>query len=453
MEAGPGWLVQRWSRDDGIPANNVADVVQTPDGMVWLATYGGLVRFDGLTFEVVDTSAARLPANVFTAVTVAPDGWLWAATENHGLLSLRGGIIRGHPESASAFIESPEGLWVGSFHGLYAAVDGDLRSLSPPTPGPVFGAARDARGQLWLGLGGLGLARVVGDRVVRESPPMPLGNVRTLTRDGPRLWLTAARGLFTIDEAGLRRHPASGSAGFHSLEVVGQARFAGTDEGVVRVTPDRMVPVESPADRGAVEAAVRRPAAALADGTPVIRGQRILYLDQTPILRADSRLRALRVGLRGEVWVTTATGDLLRVSRRRIEAPPGAEGNVYGLLEDRQRDLWAATLDRGVLRFRQGRPVPASAPDGHAWTLAEAPDGAIWIGAYGLCRLVADGCDPVPEVADEQIRALHFDRRGQLWIGAAAGLYLRADGVTRRAFPPDQGPRQPVRVFYESPDG
>ena len=43
-----------WTTDDGLPQNTVSAILQTRDGYLWLATAGGLVRFDGLRFTVFD---------------------------------------------------------------------------------------------------------------------------------------------------------------------------------------------------------------------------------------------------------------------------------------------------------------------------------------------------------------------------------------------------------------
>ena len=45
-----------WTTENGLPQNSINDIVQTRDGFLWLATYGGLVRFDGTRFVVFDRS-------------------------------------------------------------------------------------------------------------------------------------------------------------------------------------------------------------------------------------------------------------------------------------------------------------------------------------------------------------------------------------------------------------
>src|SRR6267142_2856654 len=44
-----------WTTDNGLPQVSVNSLVQTRDGFLWLTTYGGLVRYDGLRFQVFNT--------------------------------------------------------------------------------------------------------------------------------------------------------------------------------------------------------------------------------------------------------------------------------------------------------------------------------------------------------------------------------------------------------------
>lgn len=39
-----------WNDSNGLPSNSVSDIVQDEAGYIWLASYDGLIRFDGLSF-------------------------------------------------------------------------------------------------------------------------------------------------------------------------------------------------------------------------------------------------------------------------------------------------------------------------------------------------------------------------------------------------------------------
>src|ERR1700748_2397375 len=85
---------QLWQTDNGLPQNTVHAICQTRDGYLWLATDGGLVRFDGIDFTLFDRrSTPELRSNLIGALTETSDGTLWAATAD-GLLRRNQGSLQ-----------------------------------------------------------------------------------------------------------------------------------------------------------------------------------------------------------------------------------------------------------------------------------------------------------------------------------------------------------------------
>jgi hypothetical protein len=50
----PTYLIDTWETEDGLPENSATAMVQTADGYLWFGTFGGLVRFDGVKFTVLN---------------------------------------------------------------------------------------------------------------------------------------------------------------------------------------------------------------------------------------------------------------------------------------------------------------------------------------------------------------------------------------------------------------
>src|ERR1700730_173318 len=44
------YVFDNWHDSDGLPQNSINAILQTSEGYIWLATYEGLVRFDGVRF-------------------------------------------------------------------------------------------------------------------------------------------------------------------------------------------------------------------------------------------------------------------------------------------------------------------------------------------------------------------------------------------------------------------
>src|SRR6185503_16848091 len=86
-----------WTTDNGLPQNSVLSIIQTRDGYLWLTTFDGLVRFDGVRFTIFDKSNTRgLRTNRFTSLYEDKDGTLWAGTGDGGLTLYRNGVFNSY---------------------------------------------------------------------------------------------------------------------------------------------------------------------------------------------------------------------------------------------------------------------------------------------------------------------------------------------------------------------
>ena len=57
--AAPNYFIRSWQSEAGLPQNKVTAVVQTHDGYLWVGTYSGLARFDGVRFTVLTRTTRR----------------------------------------------------------------------------------------------------------------------------------------------------------------------------------------------------------------------------------------------------------------------------------------------------------------------------------------------------------------------------------------------------------
>jgi ligand-binding sensor domain-containing protein len=66
-----------WTTEDGLPQNSVNAILQTQDGYIWLATFGGLVRYDGVQFTIFTKGNTKgLNSNRILCLIETPDGAL-----------------------------------------------------------------------------------------------------------------------------------------------------------------------------------------------------------------------------------------------------------------------------------------------------------------------------------------------------------------------------------------
>src|ERR1022692_4532563 len=88
------FLTDVWNAGGGLPDSFVTAIAQMPDGYLWVGTYNGLARFDGLHFTIFDP--ANTPALAHARVrklSVDNQGTLWINTLDGSMTSLRNGIF------------------------------------------------------------------------------------------------------------------------------------------------------------------------------------------------------------------------------------------------------------------------------------------------------------------------------------------------------------------------
>ena len=102
-------VVTQWGMDDGLPQSSVNDIIQTRDGYIWLATFGGLVRFDGVNFTVFDRSnTPGMLSDRILGLLEDRNGALWLKTERGFLRFTDTGVTPYFFEAASQiFFSSP----------------------------------------------------------------------------------------------------------------------------------------------------------------------------------------------------------------------------------------------------------------------------------------------------------------------------------------------------------
>ena len=87
----PGYFTHVWQTDEGLPANGISALVQTRDGYLWVGTYGGLARFDGVRFVVFNNNnTPQMYSRRVTSLFEDSTGTLWIGFETGGMVPGRG---------------------------------------------------------------------------------------------------------------------------------------------------------------------------------------------------------------------------------------------------------------------------------------------------------------------------------------------------------------------------
>jgi signal transduction histidine kinase/ligand-binding sensor domain-containing protein len=401
---------QSWQTDSGLPQNTVHAMVQGRDGFLWIATEGGLVRFDGVEFAVLThANTPTLPSDLIDGLMEDASGTLWLSTSG-GLARMRGGRD-GH--------------------------NGRIEALGGATQ--VWRTIQDARGTVWA-LTASGLFRVDGERMTRVPLDADLTE-NSLMAQGANgtLWLGTEQGLLRAGPDAVFH--AVGAAGEVTALAVGAngAAWAGMRSGLEMCDASGCRAVKL-TDAGGVNALVADRAGRIWIGT-----QAGLWQAQGAGVHASGAgakgpVSFLFCDRQGMVWAGTAQG-LMRVGGDTELLP---SGDVYlAATEDREGDLWLGTEAGGLQVLRDRKFSTLTAADGltdeYVLALAQAPNGHVGVGTKGGgLNVFRDGnfypLTTAQGLSSNVVLAVAAAASGDVWVGTPDGLDLLHAGEVARVF-------------------
>lgn len=460
---------QYWGISDGLPLSHVNDVVATRQGYLWLATYDGLVRFDGARFTTFNASnRADLPTSRFVSIHEDDTGALWSTGEFDHVVRFADGRFdvfslpeefRGGAIGGLAFGRNGA-VWVSTNRGLFFVEGGRLEPALGLEGMKLSGDPHvDADGAVWVRTDGRGALRwrdgafdsftddgsVLG-RVARGFAPAPGGGTYIATGGGIQEYrLGSARPLRLP-------LPSPSITSINSLSV--DTILVTTNRGLIALVNG----VVSVLQGDIISTTTNSFLARDDDGGRWLSTDNRLYRNDHLVFESDIPIAGLAVDHEGSVWV--AADGLHRFKPSLFDVvgeERGAFSNVYSILEDSRSRVWVGSLGNGVGRFEGGdfSPVTSSTLN-LAQSVAEDREGRIWVGMinYGGCILEGNACPPGGRfLSGHTIKALYADTEGDMWVGTDRGVYRDSAGVWLHLTTDDGLPHDLVRVIKQTGDG
>ena len=445
------FVIDSWTTENGLPQNSVLSIQQTPDGYLWLTTFDGLVRFDGVRFTVFNkANSPGLTSNRFVQLFAEKDGTLWASTESDGFVRYLAGrfqtftVADGLPSNALNRVQRDiDGSLLIETHAATAHLRGGRIASDPPRDYRERKTYISPRGARW-DLDATGLRRTMGGHESRFPLPFKVSLERdegfnsvqmAETPDGA-LWLALTGGLYRLEGVAYTAYtPRDGLPGGY----------------ISALTHDR--------EGGLWLATVQDGACRFAD--------RRFTCYTTASGLSSNFARSVFQDREGTIWVGTNERGLNRLTRRVVTPLSTAAGlpekNVYSVLEDRAGDVWVGTI-RGLARTRSGRVIrffnrsDGLLPD-NVQGLYEDRAGRLWIGSDGGVEFYANGrftnFTGVLKLRPRKDSCwfIHEDSAGALWFGTNAGLLRYQGGRVRRYTVADGLPGNDVKVVHEARNG
>ena len=421
------YRVTRWTTDQGLPQHRISCLKQTRDGYLWLGTWFGLARFDGVRFTVFDKfNTPELVNDAINALAEDANGLLWIATAD-GLLSYRDHHFHrlttadGLPDQKvwRLAANGSGGVWLQAGNSVARLEGGKFSRVWAMTlseGNPIRALRADADG--WLHI-------ILEQTWLTLSPSAEELRTNYVMESASNKWLTGLPGqsrqsVWAGTTEGLRRWEQSG------WEAVGAEQFG--QRPVDFIYEDRSSHLWASTKSGRLfrEEHMRWTAMDLGDsGAPV----------STTCMEEDRE---------GNFWLGTEQG-LVQLQSRRVRAYTTRDGladdHVWSVCEGTDGMIWMGA-ERGLSRIQDGRVLLLGTGD----VYTDHPDRCVWPASGGgvliakpgigilefrekLTRQVAASALPNPNIG-----ALYQDRSQRLWIGTGNGVAVWKDGVVTAAY-------------------
>lgn len=437
VDTSPSATVRNWDVDAGLPSPRVVAVAHTPDGYVWLATYAGLVRFDGVEFTTfTPVEEAALGTAIVTALAVDAAGSLWVGTEGGHLCtrSQQGFKPVVIPELAGVRITAirPQqngSVWLASSGGA-ALVAGSAVRIYGRGDGLHTADVRDLlidRGGTAWALAGGRLHRLDGDRWIQVD----LKGVQTWNFTA--IAVATEGGVWCAEKAAQLRNGRASRV----LRITADGRTETVDVGSWPLNPER----------SRIEALLEDSTGRLWCATRgagvhcrLSGGEWRTVGEETTLARADGI--AFAVDPHADVWIGTRSNGMYQVGGvfvRVLRLPETLQDFVVtSVAATSAGELWAGTDGGGVVKWRNTTAeiygLDRGVPSGRVSAVAAGAFGQLYVGTEaGLATLESGRFVAVPlgnGAESVGCECLFPEGKDALWVGTReATFHLDAAGA------------------------
>ena len=444
-----------WSDENGLPSNNIMDIVQDRTGYIWMASYDGLIRFDGTAYTEFTAEEHGFTGVSPRVLREDAEGTLWIGTNSTGLYAYKDkqftvyGLDDGLTNlsvRAIAF-DKNNTMWIGTADGLARrTADGKFETIINGKDSGIVSFILPAGNTIFVGSNRKGLTLIKNGKVI--NPPY-LKDIQSYTfsagyedTDGS-LWFGTRDGKIIK----VKNNKIEDSINIESLDGTSINRFLRTANGIMHIATNKGI-------------------------ITLTQQQKPDFFSEENGLPTNM-VSCLCVDFEENLWAGMERGGLVKFSKGRFvdlasaaSLPPAASNSV---LEDADKNIWIAKddslvcLKNSALGKKRSEDIDAliKLMEGHRIRqIREDADGSLYIATYsdkGVVIFSKDGRIETLSKKDglpgNRVRYTLRDSRGLLWIGTTAGPAVYYKGVITNFSAEDGLPNLFTLCAVESREG
>lgn len=490
------------STEDGLPSNYIINMVQDPQGYIWMATANGLCRYDGYSFDVIrhakegnnalllndrirelhqnpngllfirlqgeryscyDTNTRQFVDFTTTGdysrnycnCNFTPSGDTWLSYNYTGCIEVKynNGVIESHAYNKEngtlrsnnilfVFPDSENRVWIGTDQGLYVKENGQLSCIDEHQS---FTCATECNGEVYFATGENFLLHADKNKKLKTDGSSFINliaghNILGLVSMGKRLVIITTGTTYDYDTTNGHITPSEVQlpGGTVYRDNIGN-EYVG-DKSVNLCYFDKKN-----------------------DKTYLFH-----ILDPKMLNKRGVTPYKVVTDREGKIWISSIGNGLMvydTVSQQLSHFTPHANGNspirtdyLYSMLYDRIGNIWISQENLGISVIttmpRYVQRVYATDHQSPKYTnyfrmLRQTSDGRIWAGDFmgGAYILQSDfTLKPISIGVDDDLLAVCIDKDGNTWIGTRH-QGLSVNGRFYKSIPGDDSSIAPGKIF------
>jgi signal transduction histidine kinase/ligand-binding sensor domain-containing protein len=424
------YILRNWTTEDGLPSNALTGMTQTRDGYIWLSSYDGVVRFDGVKFEhFYPENSPALRSHVARTLLEDRRGRLWVGLQR-GVSFFENGAFHtpqelqhlNHYSIETLYADRQNTIWIGtSASGLYTFNEAGLQRLAGLRlymRGAISDVLEDKEGNIWIASEIGELVKYKNNKFKLVGSPKTTKGIKSLYEDSKgTLWVGGGDRVFCVKDDSI--FP------YKNLKVREIRQFIEDTQGFFWFAND--------------------------EGLHRYRLDNQQLESLSPIEGLPSNLiRSLMVDRQGYLWLATFRQGFFQLVDGKFTNYSTAEGLpsniVTAILQKDSLTYWIATESEQLAVWQNGYisllHLPALVPKGRTKHLFEDSKKNIWISTdKGVTKIPhQDSSHLSPKTysvetgfPDDFIQFVFEDSKNRIWIGTQrTGLHLLAGKKTQR---------------------
>jgi signal transduction histidine kinase/ligand-binding sensor domain-containing protein len=405
----------QWTGENGLISNNITSAIQAQSGFIWITTYNGIMRFDGVRVDVYDRgSLPFLSTDAFYRVYEDKQGILWFASQGSGIIQYDGkkfsvynAVNAPVPKSARCLLIDDSIKWVGSNNeGLFKIQNNRIETVSHPLLDKItiLGLARDKH-YLWIATDGHGLMQYDGQMIKHFNTDNGLSSntVNTVCVAPDGIYAGTNEGVNVIREDKISS--LDFLKNFHvtdiTTDVTGRVWIA-ADNGLARIDPaSKFIELEGEKN-----------------GYPF------------------NRINSLAFDKEGGLWMGTGRNGLIQLKEPNVINLTTFQGlslNRTNIIYENNNTFYIGSDAGHVDVYRNGeiRNMPIKTPLNEAGIRDVCVDaaGAIWIASYKGVIKIVNGTEQLFTTGHglpaNDVRRILQGQEGSLWMATRSAGIVR----------------------------